>query len=114
MKILVVGGGIAGLAAARRLEALLPDAELVLLEREAELGGKIRTERVDGFVIEAAPDSFLARKERGVGLCEELGLGDELVGRQPANERTFASAWASLNARWVSFCWFSVSNVLVA
>jgi len=89
VKILIVGGGIAGLAAARRLEALLPDAELVLLERETELGGKIRTERVDGFVIEAAPDSFLSRKERGVGLCEELGLGDELVGRQPENERTF-------------------------
>jgi oxygen-dependent protoporphyrinogen oxidase len=89
VKAVVVGGGIAGLAAARRFESLLPDAEVVLIEREAQLGGKIQTERVDGFVIEAAPDSFLARKERGVGLCEELGLGGELVARRPENERTF-------------------------
>ena len=89
MRAVVVGGGIAGLAAARRLESLLPDAEIVLLERESRLGGKIQTEHVDGFVIEAAPDSFLSRKERGVGLCEELGLGGELVARRPENERTF-------------------------
>jgi len=89
VKAVVVGGGVAGLAAARRLETLLPDVEIVLLERDAQLGGKVRTERADGFVIEAAPDSFLARKERGIGLCEELGLGEELVGRRPENERTY-------------------------
>jgi protoporphyrinogen/coproporphyrinogen III oxidase len=89
VKVAVVGGGIAGLAAARRLESLVPDAEVVLVERESRLGGKILTERVDGFVVEAAPDSFLSRKERGVGLCEELGLADELVGRRPENDRSF-------------------------
>ena len=89
MKAVVVGGGIAGLAAARRLEALLPDAAVALVEREPRLGGKLLTERVDGFVIEGAPDSFLSRKERGVGLCEELGLADELVGRRPENEHSF-------------------------
>ena len=89
MRAVVVGGGIAGLAAARRLEALVPDADVVLVERDAVLGGKIRTECVDGYVIEAAPDSFLSRKERGVGLCEELGLSDELVGRRSENRGTF-------------------------
>jgi oxygen-dependent protoporphyrinogen oxidase len=89
MKVVVVGGGIAGLASARRLETVLPDASTILLERGDRLGGKILTEHVDGFVIEAAPDSFLSRKARGVGLCEELGLADELVGRRPENERTF-------------------------
>jgi oxygen-dependent protoporphyrinogen oxidase len=87
--VVVVGGGIAGLAATRRLESVLPGAEIVLLERDERLGGKIATERVDGFVVEAAPDSFLSRKPRGVGLCEELGLTGELVGRRPENERTF-------------------------
>ncbi len=87
MKVAVIGGGIAGLAAARRLEAL--GAEPVLVERDDVLGGKIRTERIDGFVIEAAPDSFLSRKERGIGLCEELGLGDELIGRRTEHQRTF-------------------------
>jgi oxygen-dependent protoporphyrinogen oxidase len=89
MRVAVVGGGIAGLAAARRLEVLASDAEVLLVERDAMPGGKLRTEHVDGFVIEAAPDSFLSRKERGVGLCEELGLREELVGRRPEHHRTF-------------------------
>ena len=89
MRVAVVGGGIAGLAAARRLEVIASDAEVLLVERDPVLGGKLRTEHVDGFVIEAAPDSFLSRKERGVGLCEELGLRDELVGRRPEHHRTF-------------------------
>ena len=60
-----------------------------LVEREHAVGGKLLTERVDGFVVEAAPDSFLSRKERGVGLCEELGLGGELIGRRPEHQRSF-------------------------
>jgi oxygen-dependent protoporphyrinogen oxidase len=89
VRVVVVGGGIAGLAAARRLESTARDVDVVLVESDDVLGGKIRTERVDGFVIEAAPDSFLSRKERGVGLCEELGLGDQLIGRKPENHRSF-------------------------
>lgn len=88
MRLVVVGGGIAGLAAARRLTQLLPEAEIVLIEREQRLGGKILTERTtDGFVIEGGADSFLSRKERGVGLCEELGIA--LVGRRPEHARSF-------------------------
>jgi oxygen-dependent protoporphyrinogen oxidase len=89
VRVAVVGGGIAGLAAARRLETLLPDAELTLFEREATLGGKVVTEHAAGFLVEGGPDSFLSRKERGPGLCEEVGLGDELVGRRPENARTY-------------------------
>jgi len=98
VKVAVVGGGSAGLAAARRLEATLPEAELVLLEASDRLGGKIFTERADGFVVEGAADSFLSRKERGVGLCEELGLGGELVGRRPENARTFVRRGADLHS----------------
>jgi protoporphyrinogen/coproporphyrinogen III oxidase len=89
LRVVVVGGGIAGLAAARRLESAARDVDVVLVESGDVLGGKIRTERVDGFVIESAPDSFLSRKERGVGLCEELGLGEQLIGRRPENHRSF-------------------------
>jgi protoporphyrinogen/coproporphyrinogen III oxidase len=89
VRVVVVGGGIAGLAAARRLESTAGDVDVVLVESDDVLGGKIRTERVAGFVIEAAPDSFLSRKERGVGLCEELGLGPELVGRRPEHRGSF-------------------------
>ncbi len=89
MNVAIVGGGIAGLAAARRVETLLPDAEIELLEATPRLGGKLLTEHVDGFVIEGAADSFLSRKRRGVELCEELGLTAELIGRRPENARSF-------------------------
>jgi oxygen-dependent protoporphyrinogen oxidase len=89
VRAVVVGGGIAGLAAARRLEKAVPGAEVVLVEQGSRLGGKVATERSDGFVIEESADSFLSRKPRGVGLCEELGLADELQGRRPEHEHTF-------------------------
>ncbi len=101
MRAVVIGGGISGLAAARRLGQLVPsDApweRLLLVEREGSVGGKLLTERVGGFVIEAAADSFLSRKDRGVGLCEELGLAEELVGRRPENERTFVRVGRDLH-----------------
>jgi oxygen-dependent protoporphyrinogen oxidase len=87
--VVVVGGGIAGLAAARRLEATLPSAEVLLLEADARVGGKIATEHVGGFALEAAPDSFLTRKQRGVELVRELDLEAELIGRRPEYARTF-------------------------
>ena len=89
MRVAVIGGGVAGLAAARRLEALALEAAVSLVERDVVLGGKIRTDRLDGFVVETAPDSFLSRKERGVGLCRELGLGDELIARRPEHRGSF-------------------------
>jgi oxygen-dependent protoporphyrinogen oxidase len=89
MRIAIIGGGIAGLATARRLEMVLPEAEIVLLERSHRLGGKLLTERMDGYVVEGAADSFLARKPRGVELCEELGLAGDVIGRRPENARSF-------------------------
>jgi oxygen-dependent protoporphyrinogen oxidase len=78
--VVVLGGGITGLAAAHRLlharGAPAPDLRITLVEAGDRLGGKIVTERVDGFVIEGGPDSFLATKPRGIGLCAELGIGD--------------------------------------
>ena len=89
MRIVVVGGGVTGLAAADRLLRRAPDADVTLFEKAERLGGEIHTERVDGFVIEAGADSFLTRKARGVGLCEELGLADRLVARRAQHAGTF-------------------------
>ena len=78
MSVLVVGGGITGLVAARSLA--LDGVPVVLAEVGPRLGGKVSTEHADGFTVEHGPDSFLATRPAGVALVRELGLGEELVG----------------------------------
>ena len=75
--VVIVGGGIAGLACAYELQKR--GVEFVLLESGSRPGGVIFSERVDGFTIDAGPDSLLIQKRDGIELCEELGLGDRLV-----------------------------------
>ena len=87
--VVVIGGGASGLAAARRLLQHEPRPRVSLIESETQFGGKIRTERMDDFVIEGGPDSFLSGKPRGVGLATELGLGDTLIGVTPQQHRAF-------------------------
>ena len=87
--VVVVGGGIAGLAAAHALANANPALHVTLVEANQRLGGKIVTERGDGYVIEGGPDSFLAVKPRGVGLAAEIGLGDRLQGALPQPKRAF-------------------------
>lgn len=88
-RVAIVGGGIAGLSAAYRLQRRAPEVAITLIEGEARLGGKITTERVDGFVIEGGPDTFLSYKPRGIGLCRELGLEDRLHGTNEKIRRTY-------------------------
>lgn len=75
--VVVVGGGFTGLVAAYRLRRLGIDVEL--LEASDRLGGKIRTEHLDGMRVELGPDSFLWRDPIMVTLCDEIGLSDHLV-----------------------------------
>jgi oxygen-dependent protoporphyrinogen oxidase len=77
LDLLIVGGGIAGLAAA--YDAQRRGLRVRLLEAAARPGGVIRTERIDGWVIDAGPDSILVQKPAAVALCRELGIGDRLV-----------------------------------
>lgn len=88
-RVAIIGGGITGLAAAHRISRDAPGVHISLIEAEGRLGGKIATEQVDGFIIEAGPDSFLSAKPRGVELSEELGLGDDLIGVTPQKRRAF-------------------------
>ena len=97
-RVVVVGGGMAGLAAALRLERTSPDTEVVLVESRPRIGGTILTEEVSGFLIEGGPDSFLARKPRGIGLCEELGLTCELITRVARHRRTYVRLGGELRA----------------
>ena len=91
-RILVIGGGIAGLSAAY-YASKVPDTRVTLLESSERWGGKITTDRVafdDGqFIIEGGPDTFLATKPWGVSLCKELGLDDRLHGTNPHKKNTY-------------------------
>jgi oxygen-dependent protoporphyrinogen oxidase len=83
LKLVVVGGGITGLAAAHRTVELARERstalDLTLIEARARLGGTIATERAGGFLIEAGPDSFLSEKPWALALCRRLGVEDRLV-----------------------------------
>jgi len=84
LRVVIAGGGITGLAAAHRLHEVassldLPRLEVRVLEASPRAGGQIRTERVEGLVLEAGADSMIAQKAAGLALCERLGLGDEVV-----------------------------------
>jgi oxygen-dependent protoporphyrinogen oxidase len=88
----VIGGGVSGLAAAytlaRARQSGAPIEEL-LIEASPWLGGVVRTETVEGFVIEAGPDSFLAEKPQAATMARELGLGDDLMGSNDEARRTY-------------------------
>ena len=91
--VIIVGGGIAGLAAAHRLTELAAargtPIAVTLLEAGSRLGGTIATERVDGFLVETGADSFLTDKPWGLALCRRLGIEDRLVGTRDSERRTF-------------------------
>ena len=81
LDVVVIGGGISGLTAARTL--CRRGLSVRLFEREAACGGLIRTERVDDFLIDVGPDTLLAHKPAAIDLVRELGLGDSLVAPLP-------------------------------
>jgi oxygen-dependent protoporphyrinogen oxidase len=92
-RIIVIGGGIAGLAAAHRIVELNSQKsfgiEVQLLEASPRLGGAIATERVGDFLVEAGPDSFISEKPRALRLCERIGLTSRLVSTQAAYQKIY-------------------------
>lgn len=82
-RIAVIGAGISGLAAAHRIAELAPDTDVAVLEASDRVGGLLRTERRDGFVIEHGPDSILSEKPWALRLAERLGLSDQMISTQP-------------------------------
>jgi oxygen-dependent protoporphyrinogen oxidase len=86
MRIAIIGGGIAGLAAAYELEKTRTAGatiEYTLYEARPRVGGSLASEIVEGAVLECGPDSFLTEKPAAAELCRELGLGAELL---PSND----------------------------
>jgi oxygen-dependent protoporphyrinogen oxidase len=92
-RIVIAGGGIAGLSAAYYATKKFPNAQISLIESSDRWGGKITTDRVSfdhgQFIIEGGPDTFLATKPYATALCKELGLGDRLHGTNPKQKNTY-------------------------
>ena len=82
MNVTIVGGGLTGLTAAYYLGHAKPEWNITLYEQAPRFGGKIQTQRVDDFVVELGPDSYLGRKTEMTDLIYDLGLGDTLVSNE--------------------------------
>ena len=82
MNVTIVGGGLTGLTAAYYLGHAKPNWTITLYEQAPRFGGKIQTQRVDDFVVELGPDSYLGRKTEMTDLVYDLGLGDTLVSNE--------------------------------
>jgi oxygen-dependent protoporphyrinogen oxidase len=95
VKLAVVGGGVAGLAAAHRAVELARERgvslELALFEAGDRIGGTIQTERHEGFLVEGGPDSFLSEKPWALALCQRLGLEDRLIRTDDRFRRTYVA-----------------------
>jgi protoporphyrinogen/coproporphyrinogen III oxidase len=83
-KTVIIGGGISGLTAAHYCAG-----ESVVIEAVPRLGGILRTETVQGCVVEQGADSWLTSKPWAAELAREMGLGDQVIGCNDAGRRTF-------------------------
>jgi protoporphyrinogen/coproporphyrinogen III oxidase len=91
-RIAIIGGGISGLSAAYVIEEKRRSGtpvEYVLFESQPRLGGVLVTERVEGCLVEAGPDSFLTEKPWAADLCTQLGLADQLIGSNDSERKTY-------------------------
>jgi oxygen-dependent protoporphyrinogen oxidase len=78
-RVIVVGAGIAGLAAAHAVRRAAPGLEVVVLEGSSSAGGKLARAEVGGVSVDVGAESMLNRRPEAVALARELGLGDLLV-----------------------------------
>ena len=75
--VVIVGGGIAGLAAAYFLRG--EPVRVTVLEGAPRLGGKLAVSEVAGVAVDAGAEALLVRRPEGTGLIRDVGLGDQLV-----------------------------------
>ncbi len=91
-RIAIIGGGVSGLSAAYYLEQKRKEGiavEYSLYESSPHAGGVLRTEKINDCLVEAGPDSFLSEKPWAAELCREIGLGDQLIGSNDAERKTY-------------------------
>ncbi|MGB6932940.1 MAG: protoporphyrinogen oxidase [Acidobacteriaceae bacterium] len=100
-RIAIVGGGIAGVAAAYQValqQRAGADVEFVLFEATSRLGGIVETVRRDGFVIECGPDSWVTEKPWARELASELGLKSALVPSNDERRKTYIAIGNGITA----------------
>jgi oxygen-dependent protoporphyrinogen oxidase len=78
-RVVVVGGGLSGLAAAWELTGGAAPVQIVVLESSSRLGGALSSQPFGGRIVDTGPDGFLGRRPEALALCHEIGLGDSLV-----------------------------------
>ncbi|MCU1264867.1 MAG: Protoporphyrinogen and coproporphyrinogen oxidase [Acidobacteria bacterium] len=91
-RIVIIGGGITGLAAAHRLLELTKSdqpLEVLLLEGSSRVGGVLKTTERDGFLIEAGADSFISDKPEAIALAHRLGISSRLIETNENHRRSF-------------------------
>ncbi len=92
-RVLVVGGGVAGLAGARaallRARERGREVRIAVAERASRFGGVLVTEKVDGFLLDAGADSWVGTKPQATALARAVGLGGALLGTRPENRRFY-------------------------
>lgn len=99
-RIAIIGGGIAGLSAAYYLQQArrnAADVSYVLFEKSSRLGGVLRSERVEGCLLEAGADSFLSEKPWALELCRELGIEGQLIGSNDDQRKTWVAVDGKLH-----------------
>ena len=88
-RVVIAGGGIAGLSIAYALRSEAPDADVIVLQAEPRVGGNIRSERVDGYLCEWGADGFLDNSPATLALAEAVGLTPRLMPSRPDARRRF-------------------------
>ena len=99
-RVVIIGGGIAGLSAAYSLREHQKQGsafEILILERKDRVGGNIRTEKVDGFIVEGGPDCFLSEKPWAMELCRRIGMEDRFLSTNDSKRKTFVLSGGKLH-----------------
>lgn len=115
-RVVVIGGGISGLAAAFRIRESAgstgQEVDLTVLEGEKRLGGKIRTVREEGFLCEWGPNGFLDNKPLTLDLCKHLGVSERLLKSRDEARKRFIYSEKKLHSLPESPPAFFRSNLL--
>jgi oxygen-dependent protoporphyrinogen oxidase len=95
-KVVIIGGGVSGLTVAYVLQSKNKNLDITVLESDGRTGGKIWSEKVDGFLCEKGPNGFLDNKPKTLELCKSLGI--EPVRSNENSKKRFIYVNKKLNA----------------